>query len=642
MPAAISKEFSLAYGGRELWPFVIGGGIARTLHGTLAILAPIADVTMITREAFRDEYERMRESNDSRLPHPEVRFDFVKDPEGCELGPFSSFHHCWSALLFERIRELYPDGGPDIAAFGDYLGEGFVTAQARRSGHPSLRNTKIMVRLHTSLEMVDALDGRGKVDEERRGIYTLERGSIALADRLRAPADEVVRGYRRFYGEGRVAPGRGMPNIIVDPENEPPPTTAPPAGTTTRLLFVARLQRLKGVVELVEAAKRLDRDDWELTLLGGDTDSAPDGGSMREYLERLVAGDKRIVLHDRAPLEQVLELMDQHHVVVIPSVWECWSTVAREALSRNRPVLVTPRGGLPDSAKPGVSGWVMEGTGVDDIERGLRQALDSREEIDAMIEGGLPEQRLHELIQPDVTAQEYRDLAVLHDASAPAAADELISAVIACGANADWLGETLRSLARLHVPVDEVVLASDGPHRLTGVFDPFAVDALEVLPAGAGRAACRNRGIERTTGALVLLLDAGMRLDPRLTEYLLTALRRNKQAGYATAWAHGLDPAAVPLGNFSNLVPEHDNSAVAPLLRRRVFDRGHRFDPDRGSCAERAFFAALADDGLFGCVVPERLVWRPPFSRACRDDELLERLGDPTTSRAESDRWVAA
>ena len=70
---------------------------------------------MITREAFREEYERLRAAGDLRLPH-RVRFEFVADPEGFDLGPFSSFPHCWSALMYERLCELYPDGGPDLVA----------------------------------------------------------------------------------------------------------------------------------------------------------------------------------------------------------------------------------------------------------------------------------------------------------------------------------------------------------------------------------------------------------------------------------------------------------------------------------------------------------------------------------------------
>jgi glycogen synthase len=636
-------RFSIAFGTRELWPFVTGGGIGRVLHGAIRLLAEEADVTVITRDAYREEYERMREAGDPRLPHPDVRFAFIADPEGFELAPFSSFPHCWSALMYERLCELYPDGGPDLVEFNDYLGEGFVTIQARRSDHPSMRKARVVVGLHTSLEMIDALDEKGPPDEERRSIYTLERGSIAHADVLRCPAQAVLDGYARFYGADHMAPGIVVPHVIAAPDGAAVATRTPPPGYPTRLLFVGRLQRVKGAIELVEAATRLDRDGWELTLLGGDTDTAPGGGSMREHLVRLAAGDERIVFHDRVPVDEVLGLIDRHHVVVTPSLWECWSAVAREALSRNRPVLVTPRGGLPEAVEPGVSGWLTEGTSAEDIERTLRLVLDSRDEIDAMIVSGGPQQRLRELIVPETTLERYREMAARGKTTAQARGlkEETVSAVVTCSSGAGSLRRTLDSLAAQRRPVHEVVLVSDGIDRLPPGFDPASVDVLDLLPAGAGAIGCRNAGFEAASGSLVLLVDAGTELHPRLLERLLEALRDNPGAGYATAWAHGLDPSAVPLGNFGNLVPEHENAAATPLVRREVLEGGHSFDPSLGACAGRAFYAGLAEDGIFGCVVPERLASWVPFSAVCADETLLRRIATPEPSGGERVSWVA-
>jgi glycogen synthase len=622
---------SVVFGGRELWPFITGGGIARTLHATLRLLAPTMAVTMITRAAFREHYEEMLAAADPRLPHPDVRFEFVNDPDGLELGPFSSFQHCWSARLYERICELYPDGGPNVAVFGDYLGEGFVTAQARHSAHASLRRTTVMIRLNTSLEMVDALDGRESADEERRAIYTLERGSLAFADELRCPTEATLAGYARYYGADRLAPGRAMPNLIVGPEATPPPTRPSPPGTRTRLLFIGRLQPLKGVVELVTAACRLKRDDWELTLLGRDTDTAPGGGSMKKHLQQLVGGNEHIVFHEQVPVEQVYKLIDGHHVVVAPSHWESWSVVAREGLARNRPVLATPRGGLRDSAEPGVSGWLTDGITADQIERGLKRVLDSRDEIEAMIASGGPARHVAELADPDTTLANYTELAARPDRSAPPPAKaEGVSAVVVCSAGAGPLARTLDSLRAQHVPVDEVVLVCDGIDRLPSGFDAGSVHILELLPREAGPSACLNAGCTAASGQLVLLLNSGTELHPQALEELLVALRHNPDAAYASAWADGLDPSAVPFGNFANFVPEDDNSAVAPLVRREVLERGHRFDTGLGSCAGRAFYARLADEGLFGCVVPRRLISSAPFSAACADVDLMARAAGPS------------
>jgi glycogen synthase len=632
--------FSIAVVTRELWPFVTGGGIGRTVHGTIRLLASEAEVTVITRQAFREEYERLRTADDPRLPHPDTRFEFIPDPEGFELGPYTSYQHCWSARVYERLCELYPNGGPDLVEFSDYLGEGFVTTQARQSGHPSLSNTRVLVRLHTSLEMVDAINGT-RESEELRAIYTLERGSIALADHILSPAAAVLSAYQRFYGANAVAPGMYVPNVIALPASGEP-AREPPPGARIRLLFVGRLQRVKGVEELVQAVTRLGRDDWELTLLGGDTDTASVGGSMRAHLDRLAGGHQRIHFHEPVSHERVLRMMDEHHVVLVPSLWECWPNVSREALMRNRPVLATPVGALPDAAVAGVSGWVTEGTSSEDIERGLRTVLDSREEIEAMIASGGPERHLRSLMVPDATLEHYRRFATREEPMPRAPQNETVSAVIVCSARAGSLQVTLDSLARQQLQADEVVLVCDGVGRLPAGFGLSPVDSLQLLPPGVGPHACRNAGLESAKGELLLLVDAGTELHPLLVEGLAAALRKNPDAGYATAWAHGLDPGAVPFGNFANLVPEYENAAVTPLLRRRVLERGHRFDPSLGSCAGRAFYAALADDGLFGCVVPERLVSQAPFSAACADSALLNRIahGAARSARQDPAAWV--
>jgi glycosyltransferase involved in cell wall biosynthesis len=632
-------RFSIVFGTRELWPFVTGGGIGRVLHGAIRLLAQEADVTVITREVYRDEYERLRAAGDPRLAHPDVRYEFIADPEGFELGPFSSFSHSWSARMYERLCELYPGGGPDLVEFGDYLGEGFVTAQARRSGHPSLSNTRVLVRLHTSLEMVDTLNGTAE-NEELRAIYTLERGSLALADQILSPGDSVLAAYRRFYGDNAVAPGTYVPHVIVLPSGEAP--REPPPGIPTRLLFVGRMQRIKGVEELVRAAIRLDRDDWELTLVGGDTETAPGGGSMREHLERLASGHERIHFHDVVPHGRVLDMIEEHHVAVMPSLWECWANVAREALLRNRPVLVTPVGGLADAAVPGASGWLAEGTSSEQVEQALIRVLDSRVEIDSMIRDRGPRRRFDELLDPESTVAAYKALAGREPAPPrPPEKCDSVSAVVVCSTGHGPIERTLESLSRQEVPVDEIVLVCDGLERLPAGFRWETVDALQLLPTGSGPDACRNAGFELAGGSLTLLLEAGMELETTLLERLLTALRRNPKAAYATSWAHGLDPSAVPFGNYANFVPEHDNAAAAALMRRDVFERGHRFDPSRAGCATRAFYAELAANGLFGCVVPERLVAWAPFSATCADHSLIEQLQRVRTERAEPMSWLA-
>ena len=111
------------------------------------------------------------------------------------------------------------------------------------------------------------------------------------------------------------------------------------------MLYVGRLERRKGVQNLVRAATALPGADWSLTMVGGDTPTAPLGQSMREQLELMIADDPRIRLLDRVPREHLRGLYAGADVCISPSLWECWPNTVLEAFEQNRPVLATPVGG---------------------------------------------------------------------------------------------------------------------------------------------------------------------------------------------------------------------------------------------------------------------------------------------------------
>ena len=68
-----------------------------------------------------------------------------------------------------------------------------------------------------------------------------------------------------------------------------------------RVLYAGRLERRKGVPNLVRAVTGMERTDVRLTLVGADTDTAPLGVSMREQLQLAIAEDERIELRSSLP-----------------------------------------------------------------------------------------------------------------------------------------------------------------------------------------------------------------------------------------------------------------------------------------------------------------------------------------------------
>ena len=67
------------------------------------------------------------------------------------------------------------------------------------------------------------------------------------------------------------------------------------------------------------------------------------------------------------PRSDVGDYIRDSHVVVVPSLWECWPNTAREALMHNRPVLATPVGGLCEMVEPNRSGWLARDCSPDAI-----------------------------------------------------------------------------------------------------------------------------------------------------------------------------------------------------------------------------------------------------------------------------------
>src|SRR5215210_5073560 len=117
---------------RELAPFS-GGGIAPLATNCAAILSESHRVTLVTSSDHREAYERLRAAGDIRLPPAEVEFLFVEEPTERTVGTYYSHMHLWSARAYEVLRAAYPDRAPDLIEFPDYLGEGFVTVQARHT-----------------------------------------------------------------------------------------------------------------------------------------------------------------------------------------------------------------------------------------------------------------------------------------------------------------------------------------------------------------------------------------------------------------------------------------------------------------------------------------------------------------------------
>jgi glycosyltransferase involved in cell wall biosynthesis len=597
----------------------------------------------------------------------ELTFVERPEPDG-EVASvsFASEDHQRSAAVLRRIEEAYGGGpGPEYLEVCDYRALGLVPLQARAAGHPLLRETTVAVRISSPAELLALHDGRSMLPAERR-VAELEREQLRLADLLLWPGGDILDVYRRYYGEELLPPavrvGRAFP-VPSSPPQLPPLDPAAPL----RLLYAGRLQRLKGVLDLVDACLRLPHDDWELTLIGADTETAPMGQSVRLTIEAMSGGDPRIRIEDAIPHEELQRRWTEHDLVVVPSTFEVCGNVALEALRAGVPVLATPVGGLTGFVEHGVSGWLTEGTGSGAIAKALTALLEDRGEVERVRSSGEAFEAFRRFVDPEAFFAAYDEIfeelreapAVRVSAPVPDAEEPLVTAVIPYFDASRYVEETVASLlAQTHRNL-EVLIVNDGSFAAAdAVLDDLAGDprVRVVAQLNRGDLAARNLGIRLAGGDYLLMFDADNLLAPEFVARALAMLRADPALAYVTCWLRLIGPGGealggrgyAPLGNRV-LASEEENwdGDTAALFPRHVLAELDQPLAEEGAMqGDWLLYRRLRERGRYGAVIPESLVGyrvHPDSMLRTHDLRLHERSWDEGRDwrKLKETRWTA-
>jgi len=457
--------------------------------------------------------------------------------------------------------------------------------------------------------------------------------------------------YGRFYGADGLAPavrirypyagpaGVGDADFGVD-------------GRPLRLLYAGRLERRKGVQNLVRAVTGMARDDFRLTLVGGDTGTAPLGCSMRELLELAIADDGRIELREALDREALADAIRAHDVVVIPSLWECWPYAALEPLHLNRPVLGTPVGGLVELIAPGRSGWLAAGTDAVALEDALEGVLGARSELQEMVRARAPAVHARAVSDEREILDAYQELARV-ELRRPVSRRSLsrrriggslplVSAIVPYYRAWRYVIDTIESLLAQTYPRLEIVLVNDGSFERE---DWIAAEIAGRLPVivvtqmNQGLGAARNFGVLQSRGRYVFPLDADNIVEPEFVARCVEILESRPELAYVTSWSRYIDDGGTPLpgpelgyeplGNQAALICEENVAGdAAAVIRRRIFDAGFRYSEELTSFEDWHFYRELRAAGHLGTVIPERLL-----RYRVRNDSMQAQIAQPNRER---------
>jgi D-inositol-3-phosphate glycosyltransferase len=187
----------------------------------------------------------------------------------------------------------------------------------------------------------------------------VEEEIIRSCDFIISPTHREASAIKRLYPASRV--------ITIPHGVDTQQFTQSPNGHRT-MLFVGRIEPIKGLDILVRAMRRMDRD-VQLTIIGGPSKGEINYDNITSYADGL-----HINFLGRVGHEQLSEYYKNAGMIIVPSYYESFGLVGLEAMASARPVIGFEDTGLSETV--GRDAGILVKRNEHNLAQAMNQLLD--------------------------------------------------------------------------------------------------------------------------------------------------------------------------------------------------------------------------------------------------------------------------
>jgi D-inositol-3-phosphate glycosyltransferase len=272
-------------------------------------------------------------------------------------------------LFTQRVADHIEESGGADVLHANYWLSGLVGHRLKHQlGLP------LVTTFHT-LARVKSLGG----DTESVVRERAELEIIGCADAICVSCPEELSQFRALYGQ---SPGvvnvasPGVATAFFSPGDRQGARRALKWGNKPLLLFVGRIQPLKGVDVAVQTLAKLENQDAELMVVGGASGSF--GSSESSHVRKLISDlglTGRVHFVEPQPHHLLSTFYRAADVVLVPSRSESFGLVALEAAACGIPVVASAVGGLLNLIEHERTGFLVKNRNAESFAKHVDQLL---------------------------------------------------------------------------------------------------------------------------------------------------------------------------------------------------------------------------------------------------------------------------